>query len=1285
MKRTSKVISIMLSVFMLMQMMTGVVFAASKLPTDLHWDEEDGLIVSYKTDPNVEIYLINFYKDGKLVEQLSDECDFKSETREETTLYGVVDVVEENGSGTYTFKVGECSETYEEYCETWRPETLHATKWSEMSPEFVYTKPSAKLPTPKIISFANNEISTSYTPDENIDYVQLNYYISWGGTEKIVTYSVHGSQKRFDEYCNDSVARAFKAFEITRDLYNDSDPSRFNKDKAVLSAAISTKTLHVNQISSSDESPIVFYGSDIGGNPEDKPIDRTVISENYYNAAKVCYDLGIMPKIYENYNQNVIGSEFNTVYKALIGYDGDASADSELTYSDIIVDLVDALGYAPAVAYKGGRPVGSFLIAAQQGITKGVSLSMDSKVTYEQLAQLVYNSLECPLMKQISWGMDPVYDITDDTRLYQLGYSKYTVNAEISGNNAAVKGKVYNKANKKGVEADTQLTIKDNDIKTYADKGMALYVKDGNILSGFPYYYARVKINNGDKETTSKNVLLNLEAYGYSKYKIGDGEYSAVPESNTVDYTLDPVSGDKSVEITFANADESKTVLKSTSIKLINKHTITYMVNGSVFETAEVDCGSAIPALDKTPSVDGFRFDGWEGIPETMPDEDIVVNAIMTDVSAAIATGKAGENTAWALSQDGTLTISGIGAVSELKDFSYDNFVATKSVVIGDGITSIGDYVLNDLYNCETVKIGKGLKTAGVQFMYGSKISEIIVPANVAEIKEGFCGKNQSSGLKIYIYNKDLAGCNFISEGTLYGYSNSTLNAAATEKNLEFVSIDPDFAINGGAEETTDKNVKISLNDYAKKDFMQYKINDGEYKNIDGNDIDFVLDSADGEKTISITFKNDSYEIEKTHKIIFDNKHKITFKADGEIVDEHTFGCGAQIPVIDGAKAPAKEGYVFLDWNTLPHIMPDSDITVNALYLKKPESTLLDTILTDEEKADGIIIKSEITVAEENANIQAELINKYSKYTASIVINIDILKGKDESFERVTETNELISFTVDIPSEIQGKAEYIVLREHDGAADALTTSKNADGEYIEVKDNTIIIHAKKFSAYQLIAKDADPAPSHRGGGSLGGGSGTSSFTVKFETNGADAIKSVNVNKNGTVSAPEAPAKDGFVFDGWYTDKNFTTKFDFNTKITQSVTLYAKWVEKAKTSIILTIGQKDATVDGKTVSNDVAPKIVNDRTMLPIRFIAEALGAKVDWIEESQTVKITAENIDISLVIGEDFATVNGEKIDLDSPSFIENDRTYLPIRFVSKKLGADVKWDDATQTVNITK
>ncbi len=364
----------------------------------------------------------------------------------------------------------------------------------------------------------------------------------------------------------------------------------------------------------------------------------------------------------------------------------------------------------------------------------------------------------------------------------------------------------------------------------------------------------------------------------------------------------------------------------------------------------------------------------------------------------------------------------------------------------------------------------------------------------------------------------------------------------------------------------------------------------------------------------------------------------------------------------------------------MPLIMPDSDIVVNALYLKNPGSDSCATILTEDEIADGITVKTDVTVLSDNENINSVLVNKYSKYTASIIINIDVLKGKDESFERVTETNGLLAFTVDIPEEIQGKAEYIVLREHDGAVDALTTSKNADGEYIEVKNNTIIIHAKKFSAYQLIAKDADPKPS-RGGS--GGGSGSLSLTVKFETNGAPAIKPVSAARNTVISEPAAPVKEGYVFDSWYTDKNFTAKFDFGEKLTKSVTLYAKWTEKAKTNIILTIGERDAVIDGKTVSNDVAPKIVNDRAMLPIRFIAEALGAKVEWFEDSETVKISDENMEISLAIGESFAMVNGERIDLDSPSFIENDRTYLPIRFVTEKLGADVKWDDESKTVRV--
>lgn len=657
------------------------------------------------------------------------------------------------------------------------------------------------------------------------------------------------------------------------------------------------------------------------------------------------------------------------------------------------------------------------------------------------------------------------------------------------------------------------------------------------------------------------------------------------------------------------------------------------------------------------------------------------------DTSEELATGKAGETATWALSNNGVLTLSGTGAVSELEEFTYKPDV--KSVIIGDGITSIGDYVLNDLNDCESVEIGKGTTTLGEQFMYGSKLKEIVLPVNVTEIKEGFCGNKQNTLEKIYVYNKNLTGCEYINAysymefiSTVYGYTGSTIESIADEREYNFVSIDPDFTINDGANETTDKNVKIRLNDYAKKDFVQYKINDGAYKNITNTDIDLVLDINDGEKTITITFKNESYEIAKTHRITFNNKHKITFEADGRVVDEQTFGCGATLPAIDGTNAPAKDGYIFLKWDTLPEIMPDNDFTVNAVYMKSPEDTSLDSILTEEEKAEGISVQADVSVINDNANIQTALTNNYSEYTASIMLDIEINKVKegDDTYVpvNIAETTNLLAFTVDIPTDIQGKDKYIVLREHDGAIDALTTSENADGEYIEVGNNAITIYAKKFSAYMLLGKDAEITHHSSGGGS-------SSYTVKFDTNGAGTVKSQIVRKNNLAKEPDVPTKDGLTFDGWYSDKELTTKFDFTTKITKSITLYAKWKESPKHKIILTIGQKEALVNGETISNDVAPKIVNERTMLPIRFIAEKLGAKVEWVGETRTVIVELNDIKISLVIGESFATVNDEEIELDSPSFIEDGRTFLPIRFVMENLGADVLWHNDTQTVTITK
>ncbi len=120
-------------------------------------------------------------------------------------------------------------------------------------------------------------------------------------------------------------------------------------------------------------------------------------------------------------------------------------------------------------------------------------------------------------------------------------------------------------------------------------------------------------------------------------------------------------------------------------------------------------------------------------------------------------------------------------------------------------------------------------------------------------------------------------------------------------------------------------------------------------------------------------------------------------------------------------------------------------------------------------------------------------------------------------------------------------------------------------------------------------------------------------------------------------------------------------------------------------MILTIDEHNAHVFGEEKANDVAPVIRNDRTMLPARFVAENLGAEVAWDEEARKVTITKGDIVIEITIDAETAIVNGEEVKLDSPAFIENDRTYTPIRFIAEALGAKVFWNGETQKVTIVK
>ncbi|MBR5539492.1 MAG: copper amine oxidase N-terminal domain-containing protein, partial [Clostridia bacterium] len=127
------------------------------------------------------------------------------------------------------------------------------------------------------------------------------------------------------------------------------------------------------------------------------------------------------------------------------------------------------------------------------------------------------------------------------------------------------------------------------------------------------------------------------------------------------------------------------------------------------------------------------------------------------------------------------------------------------------------------------------------------------------------------------------------------------------------------------------------------------------------------------------------------------------------------------------------------------------------------------------------------------------------------------------------------------------------------------------------------------------------------------------------------------------------------------------------------------VEEKGTEIKMTIDSLTAFVNGESKTLDAAPIIRNSRTMLPVRFVAENLGATVGWDDATKTVTIKNDATTIEIVIGSNIAKVNGANIALDSPAFIENSRTYLPVRVVAENLGATVGWDDATKTATLSK
>ncbi len=101
--------------------------------------------------------------------------------------------------------------------------------------------------------------------------------------------------------------------------------------------------------------------------------------------------------------------------------------------------------------------------------------------------------------------------------------------------------------------------------------------------------------------------------------------------------------------------------------------------------------------------------------------------------------------------------------------------------------------------------------------------------------------------------------------------------------------------------------------------------------------------------------------------------------------------------------------------------------------------------------------------------------------------------------------------------------------------------------------------------------------------------------------------------------------------------------------------------------------------------DVAPMLVNDRTMVPLRAIFEAIGATVDYEEDTQRITAIKGDTTVILRVGDNVMYVDGKEVQLDSPAFVVNGRTLVPLRACAESFGLEVEWWEDARIVKIKK
>ena len=146
------------------------------------------------------------------------------------------------------------------------------------------------------------------------------------------------------------------------------------------------------------------------------------------------------------------------------------------------------------------------------------------------------------------------------------------------------------------------------------------------------------------------------------------------------------------------------------------------------------------------------------------------------------------------------------------------------------------------------------------------------------------------------------------------------------------------------------------------------------------------------------------------------------------------------------------------------------------------------------------------------------------------------------------------------------------------------------------------------------------------------------------------------------------------------------RVEINVRTNDGFTKKVVEIPNYKKSVIeLQIDNDIANINGQQKQIDAKPYISQGRTFVPLRVVAEGFGAQVEWVQQTKGINITMGDKVISMQIGSNRAIINNQIVTMDAAPEIKNGRTFVPIRFVSEALGAEVQWNQSSRKVIITR